>query len=178
MRVFITDLSLIVFVISFSILCYMSLCYVIYSSVISFIDRQLRVFLNGNSSKEYTINPFHATGHFLHPLKTLENLWFSYVFFRGYRNGPVAYNGLMQGFLQVSPHRQTLSRNKFLLYLLIFLMIWYVKLVPLRYFWFLLTTWCVFWTEIKTYRHWIAIGKIRFISSFKDTLNAFNDFKN
>ena len=116
MLVFITDLSLIVFVISFSILCYMSLCYVIYSSVISFIDRQLRVFLNGNSSKEYTINPFHATGHFLHPLKTLENLWFSYVFFRGYRNGPVAYNGLMQGFPQVSPHRQTLSRNKFLLY--------------------------------------------------------------
>ena len=36
-----------------------------------------------------TINPFHATGIFLYPLKKSENLWFSDVF-RGYRKRPVA----------------------------------------------------------------------------------------
>ena len=36
---------------------------------------------------------FHATGLFRYPLKTSENLWFSDVF-RGYRNRPVAWNGL------------------------------------------------------------------------------------
>ena len=40
------------------------------------------------------INPFHATGLFLCPLKTSENLWFSDVF-RVYRKRPVASNGLM-----------------------------------------------------------------------------------
>ena len=34
------------------------------------------------------LNPFHATGFFLYPLKTLENLWFSDVF-RVYRKGLV-----------------------------------------------------------------------------------------
>ena len=36
--------------------------------------------------KSIQINPFHATGLFLHPLKT-ENFWFSDVF-RGYRKRP------------------------------------------------------------------------------------------
>ena len=31
---------------------------------------------------KHWINPFHATGLFLYPLKTLENLWFS-DFFQG-----------------------------------------------------------------------------------------------
>ena len=34
------------------------------------------------------LNPFHTTGFFLYPLKTLENLWFSDVF-RVYRKGLV-----------------------------------------------------------------------------------------
>ena len=38
-------------------------------------------------------NSFHATALFLHPLKTLENLWFS-AMFRGWREIPVAWNGL------------------------------------------------------------------------------------
>ena len=37
--------------------------------------------------------PFHATGLFLYPLKTSENFWFSDGF-RGYKNRPVAWNGL------------------------------------------------------------------------------------
>ena len=40
------------------------------------------------------VNPFHATGQFLYPLKILEDLWFSDIF-RGYRNRPVASNELM-----------------------------------------------------------------------------------
>ena len=36
-----------------------------------------------------TINPFHATGLFLYPLKTSVNLWFSDVFM-GSRKRPVA----------------------------------------------------------------------------------------
>ena len=39
------------------------------------------------------INPFHATGLFLHPLKISENQSFSDVF-RGYRNRSAAQNGL------------------------------------------------------------------------------------
>ena len=157
---------------------FMSLCYVIYSSVISFIDRQFRVFLNGNSSKQCTINPFHANGLFLYPLETLENLWFSDVF-RGYRNGPVAYNGLMQGFPQVSPLRQTLSHNKFLLYFPA--RISDDMICKIGTFTMLLISsdnlMCLLnWDQ--TYRHWLAVGKTRFISSFKDTLNAFDDFKN
>ena len=41
------------------------------------------------------INPFHATGLFLHPLKTSKNQRFSDVF-RGYRKIPVTRNGLKQ----------------------------------------------------------------------------------
>ena len=37
------------------------------------------------------IDPFHATGLFLYPLKILENVWFSNVF-SGYRKKPVAWN--------------------------------------------------------------------------------------
>ena len=40
------------------------------------------------------INPFHATGLFLYPLKTSENLWFFDVS-RGYRKKPVAWNRLI-----------------------------------------------------------------------------------
>ena len=40
------------------------------------------------------VNPFHATGQFLYPLKILEDLWFSDIF-RGYRNRPVVSNELM-----------------------------------------------------------------------------------
>ena len=42
----------------------------------------------------HCINPFHATGLFLYPLKTSENLWFSNVFGgRGvYRMVPVVRN--------------------------------------------------------------------------------------
>ena len=40
------------------------------------------------------VNPFHATRLFRYALKTSENLKFSDVF-RGYRNGPVAWNGLI-----------------------------------------------------------------------------------
>ena len=35
------------------------------------------------------MNPFHATGPFLYPLKSSENLWFSDDF-RGYGKRPVA----------------------------------------------------------------------------------------
>ena len=38
------------------------------------------------------INPFHATGFFLYPLKTSENQRFSNVF-RGYRKRTMARNG-------------------------------------------------------------------------------------
>ena len=41
------------------------------------------------------LNPFHATGVFLYPLKTSENGRSSDVF-RGYRKRPVALNGLME----------------------------------------------------------------------------------
>ena len=34
------------------------------------------------------VNPFHAAGLFLYPLKTSGNLWFSYVF-KGYRKRPI-----------------------------------------------------------------------------------------
>ena len=40
------------------------------------------------------VNTFHATGLFLYPLKTSENLWFSDVF-EGYRKRLVAWNGLI-----------------------------------------------------------------------------------
>ena len=40
-----------------------------------------------------SINPFHATGHFLYPLKVLENLWFYDVFW-GYKKTPVVWNRL------------------------------------------------------------------------------------
>ena len=40
------------------------------------------------------INPFHATGLFLYPLKTSGNRWFSDVF-RGYRKRPEYKTGLM-----------------------------------------------------------------------------------
>ena len=40
------------------------------------------------------INPFHATGLFLYPLKKSENQRFSVVF-RGYRKRPAARKGLM-----------------------------------------------------------------------------------
>ena len=39
------------------------------------------------------INPFRAINHFLYPLKTSENLWFSDAI-RGYRKKPMAWNGL------------------------------------------------------------------------------------
>ena len=42
----------------------------------------------------YLLNPFHATGLFLYPLKTSEKLWFSDIF-RVYRKRPMAWNGLM-----------------------------------------------------------------------------------
>ena len=42
-----------------------------------------------------SLSTFHATGLLLYPLKTSENLWFSDVF-RGYRKGPVTWNGLNQ----------------------------------------------------------------------------------
>ena len=35
------------------------------------------------------VDPFNATGFFLYPLKTSENLWYSNVY-RGYRKRPVA----------------------------------------------------------------------------------------
>ena len=41
------------------------------------------------------INPFHATGLFLYPLETSENLSLSDDF-RGYRKRPVALNGLIE----------------------------------------------------------------------------------
>ena len=40
------------------------------------------------------VNPSHATGVFLYPLKIPENLWFSDVF-RGYRKTSVTCNGLI-----------------------------------------------------------------------------------
>ena len=40
------------------------------------------------------INPFHANGLFLYPLKTSESFWFSDIF-RGYRKRPVACNRLI-----------------------------------------------------------------------------------
>ena len=39
------------------------------------------------------VNPFHATGLFLNPMKTSENLWFSDAF-RGYKKRPVPWIGL------------------------------------------------------------------------------------
>ena len=50
----------------------------------------IQYFHNGNID----LNPFHATGLFLYPLKISENLWFSYVF-RGYRKRPVTWNRLV-----------------------------------------------------------------------------------
>ena len=41
------------------------------------------------------INPFHATGLFLFPLKTSKNLWFPDVF-KMYNKRPVAWYGLMK----------------------------------------------------------------------------------
>lgn len=38
------------------------------------------------------VNPFHTTGHYLYPLKTLESQRFS-DFFRGHRQSPQAWNG-------------------------------------------------------------------------------------
>ena len=44
------------------------------------------------------INPFHADGRFLYPLKMSENERFSDVF-RGYRNGILAWKGLIWSLL-------------------------------------------------------------------------------
>ena len=55
-------------------------------------DRGLRHERVKSSQEQSTIsgiNPFHATGLFLNPLKTSENIWFSYVF-KDYRKRPVA----------------------------------------------------------------------------------------
>ena len=52
------------------------------------------------------INPFHATGLFLHPLKTSKNQRFSDVF-RGYRKISVTRNGLKQ-----NNHMWTTIRTK------------------------------------------------------------------
>ena len=52
-------------------------------------------------SKPFTVfdfivfNPFHATGLFPYPLKTLENLWFCGGF-REYIKRPLAWNGLIR----------------------------------------------------------------------------------
>ena len=45
------------------------------------------------ASSSLVFNPFHATGHFLYPLKVLENLWF-YNVFRGYKKTSVVWNRL------------------------------------------------------------------------------------
>ena len=44
-----------------------------------------------NVQISYIYNTFHTTGLFLHPLTTLEILWFADAF-RGYRKRPVAWN--------------------------------------------------------------------------------------
>ena len=49
------------------------------------------------NEKKCSLDLFHATGLFLHPLKTSKNLWFSDVF-RGYRKRSVAWNGLIISF--------------------------------------------------------------------------------
>ena len=41
----------------------------------------------------FWLTPFHATGFFLYPLKSSENLWFSDVF-RGCRKRPMEWNGI------------------------------------------------------------------------------------
>ena len=53
------------------------------------------------------VNPFHSASHFLYPLKTSENLWFSNVF-RGYRKRPVAWFGLMM----IKSNRASLNQVK------------------------------------------------------------------
>ena len=50
----------------------------------------------------YTFNPFFATGPFLYPLKTSENLWFVDVF-RGYRKRRVPWNRSIQNGLRQDP---------------------------------------------------------------------------
>ena len=49
--------------------------------------------LNSECYPIKSINPFHTTGHFRHPLKTSENKMFTDVF-REYRKRQVAWNGL------------------------------------------------------------------------------------
>lgn len=44
-------------------------------------------------------NSFHSTGPFLYPSKTSENRMFSYVF-KGYKKGPMVWNGLMKAYSQ------------------------------------------------------------------------------
>ena len=54
------------------------------------------------------INPFHATGLFLFPLKTSENQRFSNIL-RGYRKRPVSWNGLRTWYLNTSTLLNALS---------------------------------------------------------------------
>ena len=46
------------------------------------------------NKKSNLVNPFYVTNLFQHPLKTLENLWFSDVF-RGYWKRSVVWDGLI-----------------------------------------------------------------------------------
>ena len=73
-------------------------------SIFSVHHTQLRITCNSQTDPEFlcyyssinknNINPFHVHIPFLYPLKTSENLKFSDVF-RGYRNGTLAWIGLI-----------------------------------------------------------------------------------
>ena len=66
------------------------------------------------------INPFHATDLFWYPLKTSENLWFSYVF-RGYQKRSVAWNVLIFFQNQIDA---SLNFLKFLREIIVFVLSW------------------------------------------------------
>ena len=63
-------------------------------------------------SNTYPFNLFHATGFFLYPLKTSEDLWLSYIF-RAYRKRTLTWNGLTSK-LDRSSHRRCWIKKLFL----------------------------------------------------------------
>ena len=70
-------------------------CFSVVNTLVGFLSYFSRLFSDILLWFILFVNPFHATGVILYPLKTSENLWFSDIF-RGYRERPVTWNGLTQ----------------------------------------------------------------------------------
>ena len=117
--------------------------------------------------------PFHAIDLFLYPLKTSENFWFSDVF-RGYRERPVSWNGLMDLKLLKSKKLQSLipwSKRTYLQYVRKVLeQTWYLFrcLHNRHYIWFILIN--LVYIVFKFWRSALSVLQSHFWGSSQQTL--------